>query len=152
MPRSLASAVALVICVGVCSAVALAQTGVPAQFDATRAITINGAFGGLVMPSGPNTFLIIQVTDAGGKTEKWILQGNPLARLIRDGWKPKAVAPLGSPVSATAYRGKAGANLTLVLPHGSPEEDLALAKAGRLVHGIDVTFADGKPLPFGPGK
>jgi hypothetical protein len=57
----------------------------------------------------------------------------------------------GVSVSARAYPARPGANVLESIPGAGPEM-VALAKAGGLMHGLDITLADGKKLYFGPAQ
>ena len=122
-----------------------AQVG--SQFDTAKPVTLKGALAGLVIDAGASFLLI----NGGPKEAPWALLGDDFNALLREGWKIKGL-PIGQEVTATGYYLRTGANAMALMP---PDPSAALAaafKAGRLVHGIDVTFADGTKLRLGPAK
>jgi hypothetical protein len=73
------------------------------------------------------------------------------AALLRSGWKmtPPNVR-IGDMVAVTVFAPRRPGS-SLDVPAGAPERVSTAAKAGRLVHGIDVTVGTDK-LMFGPSK
>jgi len=103
----------IALCVGV-----LVPPGVASAHhgDAGRYIEELVEITGIVFESqliNPHSILVIDVTDASGKTVKWMAEMGPAQPLIRSGW-PDDVKP-GTKVTLTGRRLKSGApymNLT----------------------------------------
>ena len=129
--------------------VALAQVG--DHFDTARTATIKGTVVEFAVGPGPRSYLLIETKDATGKPETWAVQGNGVGVLIKAGWNVREQVKLGSMITATTYALKSNAPAVEVPPNASDRVVKAVS-AQRLAHGIDVTFPDGKTLPFGPSK
>jgi hypothetical protein len=105
-----------------------------------------------MFPPGPHSYLVVDVKDATGKTERWVIQGNPPGALMRDGWNLRESLRLGDAVTIVAFRPQAGSKVTEAIPVAAGAQILELANTGRLLHGTQVTLSDGKSLTFGPSQ
>ena len=129
------------------------------HFDTTKTITISGIVHGLAWQTkSPYVFIALGVDDRGtGMREvRWALKGDTREALERIGWTfsptPAGTLQLGDAVSATGYPAQPNIDLAAAIP-GAPPEMMQVAKAGGLVHGIEITrLKDGKKLYFGPRK
>jgi len=121
------------------------------HFDTSHRITIKGTVVEFAVGPGPRSYLLIEAKDAAGNPELWAAEGHGVAQLMKSGWRVKEQVRLGAQLTATVYLLKATAPL-VDPPPGASERVATAAKTRRLVHGLDVTFSDGKTLPFGAAK
>jgi Family of unknown function (DUF6152) len=136
-----------------------ASASLAEHFDTTKPITVSGVVHGLAWETkSPYVFIAIGVDDKGtGMREvRWALKGDTREALERAGWKfsptPDGTLQLGEAVSATGYPAKPNIDLAAAIP-GAPPEMMQVAKAGGLVHGLQVTrLKDDKTFYFGPRK
>jgi hypothetical protein len=74
------------------------------------------------------------------------------ATLRQAGWTSETLKG-GESISVVVYRARPDANVAETVPTPTPgralERVLELAKAGRLVHGTEITLPDGHTLMFG---
>jgi len=139
--------------------VSAASGSLAEHFDTTKPITVTGVVHGLAWQTkSPYVFIAIGVDDKGtGMREvRWALKGDTREALERAGWifspTPAGTLQLGETVSATGYAAKPNIDLAAAIP-GAPPEMLQPARAGGLVHGIEITrLRDGKKLYFGPRR
>lgn len=128
-----------------------AHTAISQDFDMTRPATIKGQVAGVMF--GPdNSYLLIDVSDASGKSQRWAVQGNGMGVLMKDGWTPKGTVRPGDAVSVVTFRPRSSAKLAESLPSSIDMKILELAKTGHVLRGTEVTLADGKKMPFGPSN
>jgi hypothetical protein len=130
------------------------------HFDTTKPVTVSGIVHGIAWETrSPYVFIAIAVDnkETGTREVRWALRGDTREALQRAGWliNPKGsdstVQP-GSRVSATAYPARPKIDLDAAIP-GAPPMMLQAAKAGGLMHGIEITRVnDGKTFYFGPRK
>jgi hypothetical protein len=108
----------------------------------------------------PYVFIAVGVDDTGTgmRHVRWALKGDTWEALQRAGWVLNPAAPddstlqPGSEISATGYPAKPDIDLAAAIP-GAPPEMMQAARAGGLVHGLEITrLKDGKKLYFGPRK
>ena len=123
-----------------------AQTGLSARFDTASARSLTGEFAGFVF--GDPTYLVLNVRNAAGVAESWVVEGGSSGEVMRAGWGPKPPAMLGQTLVVQGFPLKADAALTVDVEHPS-ERMLAAAKARRWIHGFEVTLPDGRVMPFG---
>lgn len=140
----------MTIAVSTAVAPSLVLAQVADHFDRSRTVTIKGTVVEFAVGPGPRSYLLIETKDAAGNAEIWAVQGKSVGELMKSGWNVKEQVRLGTQLTVTVFPLKSTASL-IEAPSGAPERVGAAAKARRLAHGIDVTFTDGKTLPFGPG-
>lgn len=126
-----------------------AQTTLSARFDTAFAKSLTGEFAGFVF--GDPAYLMLNVRNAVGMAESWVVEGGTSGEIMRNGWGPKPPAVLGQTLVVQGYPLKPDAALTVDVEHPS-ERILAAAKARRWMHGFEVTLPDGRVLPFGARK
>lgn len=115
-------------------------------FDTTRTVSLTGRVATLLVQPD-HTYVLIDVAAASGSAERWAVRGGPIAELkSTPGGLP--LKP-GDPVMVVAYPAKPGADLSATVP-ADHARLAAITKAGRLVHGIEFTLADGSTLA--PGR
>jgi hypothetical protein len=119
-----------------------------AHYDTTKPMTVKGIlFGMATLPSPQPVYLLVQVQDVTGKTERWAIEASPMAELRKLGWTSDTLKG-GESIGVRAYRAKPGAPLAGTIPNR--ERALAtvfeLAKEGRLLRGAELTLADGRKL------
>ena len=111
-----------------------ALAGVPAQahhafaaeFDAAAPIELQGTVFRMEWVN-PHTWIHIDVTQADGSAERWMIEGGPPSALLRRGFNKRSLLA-GTEVLVDGFRSKDGTN-----------------KA----NGRDVTFVDGSKLFLG---
>ena len=118
------------------------------DFDMTRPATLKGQVAGVIFGAG-NSYLLIDVSDASGKSQLWAVQGNALDALTKDGWTPKGTVRPGDTVSVVTFQPRSSAKLAESLPPSIDMKILELAKTGHVLRGTEVTFANGKKMAFG---
>ena len=97
-----------------------------AEFDANKPIQLRGTVA-KVEWINPHTWIHIDVKDADGKVERWMVEGGTPNTLLRRGLT-KASLPEGTKILVDGYRAKNGSNRA---------------------NGRDVTFPDGRKLFMG---
>ena len=124
------------------------HSAISQDFDMTRPATIKGQVAGMIF--GPSdSYLLIDVNDTSGKSQRWAVKGHGLAVLARDGWSPQGTVRPGEAVSVVTFPPKSSANLVESLGSVSDPKLVELVKTGHVLLGTEVTLADGKRLPFG---
>jgi len=125
----------------------LCRTAAAQEFDMTRPTTMKGKLAGFAVEPGKPSYILLEVTDARGKSEVWAIQGNPFGTLMNDGWNLKL--PLGEELSIVTFRLKVGANAADALSTNADDTVVATIKAGRLLRGTEVTMSNGTKKRFG---
>ena len=97
-----------------------------AEFDSNKPIQLRGTVV-KVEWINPHTWIHIDVKDADGKTERWMVEGGTPNTLLRRGLT-RASLPEGTEILVDGYRAKNGSNRA---------------------NGRDVTFPDGRRLFMG---
>ena len=97
-----------------------------AEFDSNKPIQLRGTVV-RVEWINPHTWIHIDVKDANGKTERWMIDGGTPNTLRRQGL-PRASLPEGTEILVDGYRAKNGSNRA---------------------NGRDLTFVDGRKLFMG---
>ncbi len=97
-----------------------------AEFDANKPIQLRGTVA-KVEWINPHTWIHIDVKDADGKVERWMVEGGTPNTLLRRGLT-KTSLPEGTEILVDGYRAKNGSNRA---------------------NGRDVTFPDGRKLFMG---
>lgn len=156
------------VVVGVAAdSIAHAQQPVAEYYDTSKTVTLKGLLRGRIAPPPPSPMiLVVHVPDAKGQVQIWVIGGNTMASLRRDGWQligPNAALSGGEEISLTVYLPKDTQKAVQALAavagrmpapgekSGGPpgyiadiEEDRA-----RLAYGLEITKADGRKLRFG---
>jgi len=112
-------------------------------------MTLKGKLAGFATAPGNPGYILLEVTDANGKSEVWAVQGNPLGALMEDGWSPKGPGPLGEELSIITFRLRTGAAATDALSTSTDEKTVATIKRAALLRGTEVTLANGAKKKFG---
>jgi hypothetical protein len=97
-----------------------------AEFDANKPIQLKGTVV-KVEWINPHTWIHIEVKDADGKTERWMIEGGTPNTLLRRGLTRDSL-PEGTAIMVDGYRAKNGSNRA---------------------NGRDLTFLDGRKLFMG---
>ena len=97
-----------------------------AEFDSNKPIQLRGTVA-KVEWINPHTWIHIDVKDADGKVERWMVEGGTPNTLLRRGLT-RASLPEGTEILVDGYRAKNGSNRA---------------------NGRDVTFPDGRKLFVG---
>jgi hypothetical protein len=63
-----------------------------------------------------NSYLLVDVSDASGKSQLWAVQGNGLGLLTKDGWTPKGTVRPGDAISVVTFRPRSSAKVAESLP------------------------------------
>jgi len=90
------------------------------NYDVTSNITVKGVVTEFEWEN-PHALIHFDVTDEGGKVEKWIAETNSPSTLSRQGWSRHTVKP-GDAITLVGHRVKGGANYInfskITLPDG----------------------------------
>ena len=97
-----------------------------AEFDAKRPVKLRGTVVKMEWIN-PHSWIPIDVRDASGKVERWMVEGGAPNALLRRGWN-KASLPEGTEILVEGFQAKDGANRA---------------------NGRDITFPDGRKLFVG---
>ena len=132
-------------------------------YDVTKPITLKGVVQKFIW-ANPHSFILLDVGNDRGVTETWAAEGDGPNNLdagwdLRaSGWQRTTLQP-GYAISMTALPARTAVKLagTIVIDEArmAPEVVAGMKKvaeaerAGRLVHGTDVTLPDGRKLLFG---
>ena len=132
-------------------------------YDVTKPITLKGVVQKFIW-ANPHSFILIEVKNDKGVIETWAAEGDGPNNvdvgwdLRASGWQRSTVLP-GDAISMTALPARPGVKLagTIVIDEARmiPEILAGMKKvaeaerAGRLVHGTDVTLPNGRKLLFG---
>jgi Family of unknown function (DUF6152) len=97
-----------------------------AEFDAKKPLKLRGTVARMEWIN-PHTWIHLDVKTAGGKVERWMIEGGPPNALYRRGFTKDSL-PVGAEIVVEGFRAKDG----------------TLRGNGR-----DITFADGRKLFLG---
>jgi hypothetical protein len=114
---------AALLCV---AASAAAHHAFAAEFDAKKPLKLRGTVARMEWIN-PHTWIHLDVKTAGGKVERWMIEGGPPNALYRRGFTKDSL-PVGAEIVVEGFRSKDG----------------TLRGNGR-----DITFADGRKLFLG---
>jgi hypothetical protein len=148
------------------SAAARMQQPTADYYDTKKTVMIKGTLR-LIVGLPPPTPMIIGVEVAGANSQKemWVITGNPMTTLRRDGWQligPAQAIKGGDEIAITAYLPRdtqkaakvLSASVQMPSPDGKPSGPPGFiadvqAKRARLAYGLEITKADGQKLRFG---
>jgi len=99
-----------------------------AFWDASRAVTLQGVISGVEWQN-PHVYVYVEVRDAAGKTQRWTLEGEAPAALMRAGWTKDTL--------------KSGDKVTV---HGFLARQRQISWAGAAT----LDLPDGRTLRLGP--
>jgi len=108
------------------AASAAAHHAFAAEFDAKKPLKLRGTVARMEWIN-PHTWIHLHVKTAGGKVERWMIEGGPPNALYRRGFTKDSL-PVGAEIVVEGFRSKDG----------------TLRGNGR-----DITFADGRKLFLG---
>ncbi len=97
-----------------------------AEFDANKPVSLQGTITRMEWVN-PHSWVHLDVTQADGTVEQWMVEGGPPTSLLRRGFTKKDL-PVGAEIFVEGYLSKDGSN-----------------KA----NGRDISFADGRKLFMG---
>jgi hypothetical protein len=121
---SIAAAAALLVAVAAVQV--SAHHSFAAEFDAKRPVKLRGTVVKMEWIN-PHSWIHIDVKDASGKVERWMVEGGAPNALLRRGWNKNSL-PQGTEILVEGFQAKDGANRA---------------------NGRDITFPDGKKLFVG---
>lgn len=144
-----------------------AQQPAAEYYDATKTVTLKGILRLLLVLPPPSPMVImIEVPGANGQKTMWVLTGNQMSALRRDGWQligPNAAVKAQEAITVTAclpkdtqqaVRALAASLRNMPSPGGTPSRPPGFiadieAKRAQLAYGLEITKADGQKLRFG---
>jgi hypothetical protein len=97
-----------------------------AEFDANKPVKLKGKVTRTEWIN-PHSWIHLDVTQANGKVEKWMIEGGPPNALFRRGFTKNSL-PVGTEIQVEGFRAKDGSTRA---------------------NGRDLTFADGRRLFLG---
>jgi hypothetical protein len=127
---------------------ARAQQPTTEYYDTKKTITLKGILRLiLVLPPPTPMVIMVEVPSANGQKAMWVLTGNAMTTLRRDGWQligPNAAVKAQEEISIPTMPSPGGGT------SGPPGfiADLE-AKRAQLAYGLEITKADGQKLRFG---
>lgn len=106
-----------------------------AEFDSTKPIKLKGTVVKMEWIN-PHTWLHIDVKQANGKTERWMIEGGPPNALYRRGFNKDSL-PVGSEILVEGFQAKDGS-------HRGNGRELTFSDGRRLFVGSSGTGAPGE--------
>lgn len=146
----------VIIALGVLTATAAAQTSrqlvIAQNYDTSRPFSFSGMlYGQATLDPPASVYLLIKNETSPNKSEDWAVEGDAIDRMRAAGYSDDIVR-MGMVVTVRGFRAKKGAAVvdTIAGPkRGALEHVMALAKAGHIMYGVEITLPDGKKVPFG---
>ena len=133
----------------------VSQSATSPLYEPGKRVTVTGMLVGSVAPRPPQSvYLLVTATDAKGNEQHWAVEGDPIDELKRRGWKDDALT-MGEVITVIGHPVRAGQRPQDRMPtpgRGAMQRAFTLANEGRLILGTEITFADGKKIPFGRVK
>jgi hypothetical protein len=126
-----------------------AHHAISEYYETSSATTLRGMVAKVVF-AAPHSYLSLAVRDSSGAVVTWVVEGDAAQKVTAAGLTRRAVAP-GTVLTVRAFAAKQGKDLAEAIPSAS-QDVLDAAKAGRLVHGIEVVLPDGGKVSIGEGE
>jgi hypothetical protein len=127
----------------------LAHHPVAESYDTGKVITLRGTTASITFAM-PHCYLWLDVKDGSGRVTRWVVEGDGAQEVVAAGLK-KGVVTQGMSVTVLVFAPRAQANLLATLA-SSPQEVVAAAKDGRLVHGTELVLPEGRTIVFGASR
>jgi hypothetical protein len=119
---------------------------VGASYDASNPITLQGVAAKVIFAS-PHCYLWLDVRDSAGDVAHWVVELDDEQKVGAAGLTRRTIAP-GMILAVTTFAAKPGTNLIDAIPSAPPEVHGA-ARAGHLVHGVELQLPDGGTIAVG---
>ncbi len=127
--------------------VAAAHHSIADNYDSKKSIRLSGRVNKIYF-AAPHIFFFIDVADSNGTREEWAVEGNSPTALSRIAFTMRTLSP-GDRIMVVAFPPKTGARIEGTLPTAIADELRQRLKASRLVHGVELTMANGKTVAVG---
>jgi hypothetical protein len=153
--KLLTAATQLTMALFLATAPVFAQDSVADKYDTKKTVTLTGTVNRMWFAPNIPFCIVLHIKENDGKIQKWVVAGDSASALKSAGWAfgppPMGTLNFNDKITVTAYLPKKGSKAAEELAASSPELAEVL-KDARLAHGVEISLANGKKLPFGASQ